>query len=74
MTTAGRYVRCLTTGRPAAAVPTLDSPLAPRYLYRAAELAEDKVKDEELARSVYRQLAENYPQTEFGKKASKKIR
>ena len=51
-----------------------DSPLAPRYLSRAAGLAEDKVKDEELARSVYRQLAEKYPQTEFGKKASKKIR
>ena len=51
-----------------------ESPLAPRSLLQAAELAEGKAKDSALADSLYQQLAQRYPQTEYGKKAAKKVR
>ncbi len=50
-----------------------ENPLTPRYLFRAAELAEGKLKDKEQAAAIYKRLADNYPETEEGKEAGKKI-
>ena len=50
-----------------------DSPLSPQILQAAAMIEENKLKNYEKAAEIYAELKEKYPQTSYGRFASKKI-